>query len=320
MSKRQFLKDLRDGEEVDDYFSVKYKKPPREYSKGYMFEVRVADRSGEMNLKYWGPADLSAVEELYRGFDMGDVIHVRGRVSVYRDQPEIAVDGHGVIQPAETSEYDIRDFVPECERDVDEMMRKLFSFIKEVNEPHLSSLLYSFFSDEGFVEKFRAAPASMHLHSNSIGGLVEHTLNVVEICDFLCKIKPGLDRDLLLTGAILHDIGKIEEYVVTTSIDVSVDGMLRGHLVIGAEMVTRMCDLIEGFPELLKIKVAHMVLSSHGRQEFGSPKKPQFPEAVALYYADEIDSKLEQYISKKENARTEDPWIYDRRLEHIFLL
>lgn len=320
MTKRQFLKDLRDGEEVDDYFSVKYKKPPREYSKGYMFELRISDRSGEMNMKYWGSGDLSTVEELYRTFDTGDVIRVRGRVSIYRDQLEIAVDDHGIIRRADTAEYDIRDFVPECEGDIDEMMQRLFSFIKKVSDPHLSSLLYRFFSDEGFVKRFRAAPASMHLHSNTIGGLVEHTLNVVEICDFLCRLKPELDRDLLLTGAILHDIGKIDEYSVTTSIDVSVDGMLRGHVIIGAEMVTRMCDKIEGFPELLKIKVAHMVLSSHGRQEFGSPKKPQFPEAVALYYADEIDSKLEQYISKKKNARTEDPWIYDKKLEHIFLL
>jgi len=320
MAKIQFLKDLKEGEEVNDLFSVKYKKPPREYAKGYMFEARLGDRTGEMNLKYWGSPDLRTVERIYGSFKIGDVILVRGRVSSYKETLEVAVDGQGSISPVERAGYDIRDFIPECDRDADQLMSRLYSLIRKVEDPHLSALLKLLFSEESFVERFKTAPASMHLHSNCIGGLLEHTLNVAEICDFLSTLKPKLNRDLLLTGAILHDLGKMEEYVITTNIDVSVDGMLRGHLVIGAEMVARACDRLEGFPELLKIKLAHMVLSSHGRPEYGSPKKPQFPEAVAVYYADETDAKLEQYISRKEEASTEDPWIYDRRLEHIFLL
>lgn len=307
---------------MDDLFSVKFKKPPREYAKGYMFEVRVADRSGEMTLKYWGTPDLDGVTRVYHSFGHGDVIRVRGRISSFRDVLEIAVSGEETeaIVPVPAEAYDIRDFVGVSGKDIDQMMSRLNSFIRKVEEPHLRKLLQHFFADEAFVERFKAAPASMHLHCNWIGGLLEHTLNVVETSDFLADRHKEMERDLLITGAILHDIGKLEEYVVSTNIDVSVDGMLRGHIIIGAEMVVRACDSIDGFPEVLKLKLAHMVLSSHGRIEQGAAKEPQFAEAVAIAFADDMDAKLEQYIRAKEEARTEDLWIWDRRLKHVFLL
>ncbi len=322
MKKTQFVSELCEGEKVDDLFSVKYKKPPREYSKGYMFEVRVTDRTGEINLKYWGSRNRSSVQNVYDPIAPGEVVRVRGRVSEYRDTLEIAVSDNGEdgIQPVDRSAYNIRDFLGSTEKDVDQMMSKLFSRIRQVENEHLSKLLMEFFADDDFVKRFKNAPASMHLHCNWLGGLLEHTLNVVNICDFLYGLHEKMDRDLLITGAILHDIGKLEEYTLSTNIDVSIDGMLRGHLVIGAEMVNRKCDELQGFPELLKMKLAHIILSSHGQTDYGAVKEPQFPEALAVSQADNVEAKLEQYISKKEDARTEDPWIYDKRLGHIFLL
>lgn len=320
-SKSQFICDLKEGDEVDSLFSVKFKKPPKAYSKGFVFEVRLADRSGEMTAKYWGLKEEPSVRALYHSFESDDVVRVRGLVSTYRDALEIGIspDKKGIVEKMPKGSFDIVDFVARASRDIDQMMSQLNGHIRKVQNKHLQNLLAYFFSDEEFVAKFKAAPASMWLHCNWIGGLVEHTLNVVQICEFLSKQYPKLDRDLMLTGALLHDVGKIEEYEVSTNIDVSEDGMLRGHIIIGAEMVSKACDKVEDMPKNLKLKVVHLVLASHGQPEFGSPKKPQFPEAVAVHFADEADAKLEQFIAAKERADTEDPWVYNKRLGHIYL-
>ena len=321
MKKSQFIQDLKEGEEVDSLFSVKFKKPPKAYTKGFVFEVRLADRTGEMTAKYWGPKDEASVRSLYQSFESDDVVRVRGMVSSYREALEIGIspDKKGLLEKVPKGGFDITDFVARASRDVEQMMSQLNSYVRKVQNKHLQALLAHFFSDEEFVARFKAAPASMWLHCNWVGGLVEHTLNVVQICEFLAKQYPKLDRDLLLTGALLHDVGKLEEYEVSTNIDVSEDGMLRGHIIIGAEMVSRACEKVEGMPKNLRLKVVHLVLSSHGQPEFGSPKKPQFPEAVAVHFADDADAKLEQYIAAKQGAETEDPWVYNKRLGHIYL-
>jgi len=319
--KTQFVKDLKDGDEVDSLFSVKFKKPPRQYAKGMMFEVRIADRTGEISIKYWGGKAEAEVRKAYEAFDSDDVVRVKGTASSYRDVLEISVrpDMCGSVAKVPPGAFDLGDFVERSEHDLDQLMASLNAHIRKVQNQHLKQLLAYFFADEAFVSRFKVAPASMQLHCNWIGGLAEHTLNVVDICDFLARKYPKLDRDLMITGALLHDIGKLDEYEVTTNIDVSVDGMLRGHIVIGAEMVSKACDSIPHMPKNLRLKVVHLVLASHGEPEYGAVKKPQFPEAVALHIADDADAKLEQYITAKEEARTEDPWIYDRRLGHIFL-
>lgn len=319
MGKRQFLKDLEEGDLVDDVFSVKYKKPPRDYSKGYMFEVRVSDRTGNMNLKFWGPNDSRLVDRIYEPIAVGMVVRVRGRVSSYRDSLEISVGEDGEITPVDRSQFDIGDFVPTTERDMDQMMSRLNSFIRQVEEPYLVKILRHFFANEEFVARFKEAPASIQKHSNCIGGLLEHTLAVVEICAHLHSLKPKMDKDLLLTGAVLHDIGKMDEYRVTTNIDMSEEGMLQGHIFMGASDVNKAAEGIEGFPPTLRSKLVHIVLSSHGKFEFGSPRQPQFPEAVAVHYADEMDAKVEQFLRVKEEAHTDDDWTYDKDLKHVFL-
>jgi 3'-5' exoribonuclease len=319
--KTQFVKDLKDGDEVDSLFSVKFRKPPRQYAKGLMFEARLADRTGEISAKYWGGNKEAEVRKAYEAFDSDQVVRVKGSASSYRDVLEISVrpDMGGSIVRVPQGAYDLGDFVERSDHDLDQLMGDLNRHIGKIKNQHLRQLLAFFFADEGFVNRFKVAPASMQLHCNWVGGLAEHTLNVVEICDFLAKRYPKLDHDLLVTGALLHDIGKLDEYEVSTNIDVSVDGMLLGHIVIGAEMVSKACDSVPQMPKNLRLKVVHLILASHGELEYGAVKRPQFPEAVALHIADNADAKLEQYITAKEEARTEDPWIYDKRLGHIFL-
>jgi len=319
MEKRQLIKDLAEGEIVRDLFSVKLKKPPREYARGYVFEMRLSDSTGIIPIKYWGPNDLESVNRLYDSIEVGSVVHVRGRVGKYRESLEISVDQEGEISVVDRSDYDLEDFLPTIDKDMNMMMTRLNSHIKQVEEPSLSVLLSTFFADEEFVRSFRESPASIQKHSNYIGGLLEHTLNVVEICSSLHSLKPDLDRDLLITGAILHDIGKIDEYRVTTNIDMSEEGMLLGHIFIGARQVEEASRSIEGFPPRLRYKLVHMILSSHGRYEYGSPRTPQFPEAVALHYADEMDAKVEQFIDVKKSAWTDDNWMFDRDLKHVYL-
>jgi len=256
----------------------------------------------------WGDRNEAGIKEVYERFQTGDVVHVTGRVSEFREKLEMALDPASTVRRCAPAEYSIEDFVARTDKNMESMMGELTSIIGSIKSPHLSALLNSFFRDANFVEKFKRCPGSMHRHQNYIGGLLEHTLNVVKLCNAMYAVHPSLDRDLLLTGAILHDIGKIREYAVTTSIDISEEGMLIGHLVIGEQMVLDRIKTLENFPEVLRMKMAHIMLSHHGLNEYGSPKNPQFPEALAIYYADECDAKVDLCIRLKKEAETEDPW------------
>ncbi|MEM2944211.1 MAG: HD domain-containing protein [Methanomassiliicoccales archaeon] len=320
-SKKRFIKNLVAGEEIDELFSIKYKKPPRKYARGYMFELRICDKTGQINAKYWGGADEESVQRLYESLKEGDVIRIKGTVAEYNNVLEIGVSadkGHS-INLIPDGEYNVRDFVAVSDKDLDQMISSLNAMIRKVDNVHLRSLLVHFFSDESFVEKFKHSPASMSIHGFWIGGLLEHTLRVTQLCEFLSRLFPTLDRDLLIAGAILHDVGKIEEYTISTSIEETDDGMFRGHLVIGEEMISRACDSITEFPRSLKLKICHIILSHHGKPEFGSPKIPVFPEAVAVSLADDVECKIEQYLRAREEASTDNDWFWSKRLGSVYL-
>lgn len=317
--KSQYVKNLKSGDRVDSVFAVKFKKPVRNYVKGYMFEVRIADRTGELTVKYWGDNDENAAQKLYDGFQKSDVVHLTGTANEYMGRVEIGVSKTDGDIVEKTDEYDIIDFVASSERDIDEMMSELTRTVESIKNPHLKTLLEKILKDEKFIDRFKKAPASMMYHQNCVGGLLEHTLNVVKICGTLCDIYPNLDRDLLITGALLHDAGKVFELEVSTVIDVSEDGMLRGHIIIGEEFVNEQIKKIIDFPETLKLKLLHMILSHHGEKRFGAPKEPQLPEGVALHYADWCDAKVDMFLKAKSEAKTEDKWIWDKKLGHVYL-
>jgi 3'-5' exoribonuclease len=202
---------------------------------------------------------------------------------------------------------------------VDEMLLELRSYIEAVNNPHLKALLEAFFNDDAFVEKFKASPAARNIHHVWVGGLLEHTLSTARICEYLTTHYPVLDADLLITMAILHDIGKVKELQVTPSINYTEEGNLLGHIILGIQMVDEKLANIPDFPQNLRMLVEHMMLSHHGQSEWGSPRPPMFLEAEILHRADDLDVKVDIITrAVSEDRDSESSWTaYQRALERI---
>lgn len=321
MRKTIKINELKAGGTVDDLFAVRFKKPVMAYKNGFTFQMWVSDAGGDIAVKYWGEKDEKKVRALSDSISKGAVIRVLGKVTEYNNALEIHVNptSGDKMEVLSEGEFEISDFVASTAEDVEQMRSQLFAAIRKVKDVHLKQLLESFFGDEEFVKQFSSCPASITHHANWIGGLLEHTLRVTKLCEFYAQQYPGLDRDLLVTGAILHDIGKLREYKVTSIIGATDDGRLIGHLVIGAGMVNDACRMIAEFPPELNLKAQHLVLSSHGTAEYGSPKQPLFPEAQALAMADLTDTRIEDIITVKQTANTEDDWVQDKNLGSVYL-
>ena len=319
---KQYIKDLKNGENVKSFFSVKYKHKPKEYQKGYMFVVGLADKSGEVELTFFGSKNADEVNRLYESFNSGDVIFAEGIAKLFNNKMRINVNSdNGVLRKADVGEYDDNDFVYITNQDIDEMFRFIINKINSVKNLYLKKLLDYFFKDETFIKKFKRAPAAMYMHHACIGGLLEHTWGILTICETMKVLHPSLDNDLLVAGAVLHDIGKIKEFEVTSNIKVSEEGMLLSHIFIGADMVSKAIDKIEEFPEKMRNKILHIIISHHGELEYGALKKPEFPEAAAVALADQMDSQITQYIRIKKDTKekTEDFRTYSKNLGEIYL-
>ena len=316
--KVQTITGLKKDQIVNDFFFVKFKKPVEKYKNGYKFELKIGDSSGEMMMKYWGEDNEQNVKKVYDSIKQDDVIFINGKVNEWNERLEIALNKDNTIKVCSPEQYNLSDFIKTSEKNIEEMFKELLQIVGSVKDPHLKKILDYFFSDKEFAEKFKQCPAAMYNHHGWIGGLLEHVLNIIHICEHITKIHPTLNRDLLVTGALLHDIGKIEEFSMSTHIRVTNKGILIGHLTIGAQMLSKAFDKID-IPEDYKLKVMHMVLSHHGKMEYGSPKIPAFPEALALYYADEFDARIHMMIVAKENAATEDDYIYTKEFGNVYL-
>ncbi len=315
-SKKSEIINLSVGDDIEDIFVVKFKKPIDKYSGGWRFELRLGDKTGEINAKFWGPEEKDVVEEIYNSFEKDDVVLVKGRVSEYRNLKEITIYE---IKPVHDGEYDPYAFIGRAERPIEEMYNELLEKIKSVQDEDMRNLLENVFIKDDYIrEKFKTSPAAIFKHHNYIGGLIEHTLNVVKILEELAKIHKELDRDLLITGGLLHDIGKIESFHVTNNISVTKHERIEGHITIGVSIVAKKMDEMS-FPEDKRLKIIHIILSHHGQNDNGSPKTPMFPEALAVHFADLADSQLKNMISFKQNARTEDEFIYSRDFGNIYL-
>lgn len=312
------LVNLKPNEQVEGNYVLKFKKPVQQYKNGYRFELRIGDSTKEVMLKYWGGPDEQKVQKLYDSVHKDDVIHIKGMSNTYNDNMEISVnkDG-GEIRPCKKGEYDISDFVKTTSRDIEEMVKELGLKVKSVEDPEMKTILEAFFLDEEFMNEFKKAPAAMYRHHNCVGGLLEHTLDVTGICEDLTKYHPELDKDLVVTGALLHDIGKIHEFDVTTSIKATTESMLLGHIVKAVEVFHEKTSGIKN--EVLLMKLKHILVSHHGQLEYGSPKKPAFPEAMLIHMVDNLDATVELMIRQKEEASTEDEQIYTKDFGNIYL-
>lgn len=312
MYKKQFIKDLEIGKKVEDLFSVKYKQPLSQYKNGFKFSLVLSDKAGEIDATYWGGTERNIVQELYNEFNEGDVIYISGLVGEYKNKLSISINDRGIIRKSQ--KYNVEDFVPKTKKDIEILVEHINKVIYSLDDNILRTLLESFFSNNEFIYKFKNAPAAMYVHHAYLGGLLEHTVNVVELCETICRLYPQLDRNLTITGALLHDIGKIKEFDVTTNIKISEEGLLLGHPILSVNMVLERIESLNDFPNNLKDKLLHILLSHHGKVEYGSPIEPLFAEAWAVYLADENDSRLSRSIKIKEGAKIDDNsfYIYDK--------
>lgn len=246
------------------------------------FALTLADATGQIEARMWETAEAGE-------FASGDIVKLRGQVCRYQEKLQINVER---IRKANPGEFDLGDFVPKTERDVDELWAELNGYVESFREPHLKALLRSFLDDAEIAAALREAPAAKSMHHAWIGGLLEHVVSLLGICDAAAK-HYSVHRDLLLTGAVLHDVGKLRELRWGTSFDYTLEGQLLGHITIGVGMIERKMDALPDFPPSLRLLVSHLVLSHHGRYEFGSPKLPMIPEAVLLHYLDDMDAKMQ---------------------------
>jgi 3'-5' exoribonuclease len=298
------IKELGNGSQVNSYFCVQERNPPKAYAKGFMFNVTLCDKSGEIDLTYWGGGDETAVHAVYDSFKEDDVIFVAGKVGDFRGKKIDVNMGVGEIRPAVPTEYTLEDFIVQSNQNINDLWNELLETKASFDNLHLKNLLDAFFTDADFVNNFKRAPAAMKIHHACCGGLLEHTWEVLRYCKTAADVHPSLDKSLLFAGAMLHDIGKIQAFNVSMSIKESKKGMLTDHIFIATELILDKISKQPDFPDLLKEKLIHMILSHHGKKEYGVTVEPKLPEASALSCADLMGSQITQYIRAKRDAAT----------------
>jgi 3'-5' exoribonuclease len=317
--KEQFIENLREGDVVNDFYAVKIKNAPRPYKRGTWFGIIVTDKTGEINVKYWGGENKERVKRLYDSFKIGDVVQVRlGNVEIYEEKPQISInETTGGLRRCGTNEYYVSDFIPSLEEEeINDLINKIKVDIKEVENEQLKNLLNSFFSDPDFVKDFSHSPSAISHHHNYVGGNLEHTVGVVRLCKNICEMYPNINRDLVITGGILHDIGKIKEYQATAAVEKTDEGNFIGHIVMGdrwvREKIKELKKQGKDFDIDLENKLCHIILSHHGKYEFGSPRMPKTIEAMVVHQADMMDSQVKNFIQNIEEGRkiSEDDWAF----------
>ena len=306
----KYIKALREGERVNEIFLCKHKQSAVTKNGKPYENVILQDKTGMLDAKIWEP-DSSGIDD----FDSLDYIAIVGDVTSFQGALQVNIKR---VRKAKEDEYDPKDYLPVSSREIDEMYEELKSYIGSIENPYLHQLLNSFFlEDPGFVRRFKAHSAAKSIHHGFMGGLLEHTLSVAGLCDAFCRQYSILNRDLLLTAAMFHDIGKLEELSGFPANDYTDEGQLLGHIMIGTEWVGEHIREIPNFPRKLSNELKHCILSHHGELEFGSPKKPALVEAMALCFADNIDAKMETMKEIFENEpEGSTKWLgYNRLLE-----
>ena len=273
--------------------------------------VILQDKTGSLDAKIWDPHSMGIDE-----FDALDYVEVNGDVTVFNGQTQLSIKRARKISE---TDVDPTNYLPCTNKNIDEMMMELTKFIAGVNNPYYKQVLTKLFIDNTeFAEAFKKHSAAKSVHHGFIGGLLEHTLSVAKMCDFFAKQYPILNRDLLMTSAICHDIGKVYELSDFPMNDYTDAGQLLGHIVMGSEMLGKIMDSIPDFPTKLKNELKHCILAHHGELEYGSPKKPALIEAMALNLADNADAKIETMteLLNSNSSASSDQWLgYNRLLE-----
>ena len=284
-----------ENQPVTGFFAVTVKQVRSKKDGAPYFALTFCDRTGQIESRMW---ETAGAQE----FAAGDVVKLRGQVSRYQDKLQLTLDK---IRRAEPAEYELGDFVPKTSRDVEELWAELSGYVASFTNPHLQSLLRAFLDDPEVSEALKAAPAAKSMHHAWIGGLLEHIVSLLDIADLAARHYTEVNRDLLLTGVVLHDLGKLHELRWGTSFDYTLEGQLLGHITIGIGMVEKKLANLPDFPDNLRVLVEHLILSHHGKYEFGSPKLPMIPEALLLHYLDDLDAKMQTMRSEFVRAESQ---------------
>ncbi len=290
-----------ENQTITSHFVVAVKQVKSKKNGELYLSLMLADRTGQLQANMW-----DNVGDTISSFDQDDFIKVKGILHKYNGRWQMTV--HKIRKLGE-SEIDYSDYLPKTSKDVDQLWKTLCDYVDSFQNQWLKSLLHEFMSDEALVAAYKNAPAAKTLHHAFVGGLLDHVVSLFTVCDLASRNYPQVNRDLLLTGAFLHDIGKLHELSYQRSISYTTKGQLLGHMIIELEMLHEKLTGLPGFPDELKILLEHMIISHHGQYEFGSPKLPMFPEALMLHYLDDLDSKMEAMRAQFEReGDLETPW------------
>lgn len=303
----KFIRELKEGDKVLDIYLCKHKQGAVTKNGKAYENVILQDKTGTIDAKVWEPNNPGI-----GNYNTLDYIEVHGDVNNFQGNLQVNIKR---IRVCREGEYNPADYLPVSGKDVDVMYGELKGLIQSIRNTWLKQLLEAFFiKDENFSRAFRHSSAAKTVHHGFVGGLLEHTLSVTKLCDYYCKAYPVLKRDLLLTAAMCHDIGKVREISPFPENDYTDDGQLLGHIVMGSQMVAEKAAEIEGFPHVLLAQLQHCILAHHGKYEYGSPKLPALIEALALNYADDTDAKLETFKEILENNSANQGWLGFNRL------
>jgi len=290
---------LKVGDRVEKVMVIS-KKVRRDFTGGKFLLFQFTDRDGMLRGVWWEPT-----EEAETSIGANDVVRVRGEVTEYQGALQLKI---GWMEKLDSSEYDPSMFLPSTSNDPDELYDEIMRIVESTGNQHIRTLLQRVFGEEGFREVFLRAPAAKGWHHSFVGGLAEHTRDMASLAERACEVYPEIDRDLLMAGVLLHDIGKVEELTVTNHISYSDRGRLIGHIVLGVEMLDRAASSIEGFPQELEMRLKHMMISHHGLQEHGSPVVPMTSEALLLHYIDNLDAQVRGSLMVLDRSGGEGDW------------
>jgi 3'-5' exoribonuclease len=303
---RRFVQQMADGDAIDEVYLVTDKQLRANRNGNLYLQLELRDRTGAISARLW-----NAGEHLFRSFEAGDFLQIKGKVQLFQGALQMILSH---IDRVASEKVELADFLPHTEHDVSKLLERLRGTLLKLTNPHLRALAECFLMDDDFVRDFCKAPAGVRNHHAYLGGLLEHVVTLLDAADRVLPVYPDVDRDLLLSGIFLHDVGKVRELSFGRTFAYTDEGQLIGHLVIGVEMlnekVAKVPDLTgELFPRELLLRLKHMILSHHGTYEFGSPKLPMTPEAVALHYLDNLDAKVHSFTRDiREDRNSTSAW------------
>jgi len=311
---RRFVEQLRDGDAIDDVYLATDKQLRANRNGVFYLQVELRDRTGGVSARMW-----NSNEQLFRSFDNGDFVHIDAKVQLFQGSLQVILNH---VERAEAEKIDLADFMPHTEQDVGKLIERLRGYLLKLGNPHLRALAECFLMSDNYLRNFVACPAGVKLHHAYIGGLLEHTVTMMDIAERLLPFYPGIDRDTLLMGVFLHDAGKLRELSYARSFGYTDEGQLLGHISMGVEMLSEQIAKVpeltgEPFPRELVIRLKHMILSHHGSLEYGSPKLPMTPEAMLLNQIDMLDTRMHMVLRDlKEDRNNPTAWTpYNHNLQ-----